>query len=595
MTLDVLESGVKGQELSLLGQRWCEREYDPRVAMAISQQQGVPEIISRILSARGIAPEQAETFLSPTLRALLPDPLHLIDMEKAATRIAQEIKAAQASGLKSTIAVFGDYDVDGATSSALLLRYFRALGLDPLVHIPDRLTEGYGPNIPALLGLQAGGAKLVITVDCGQMAFEPLKAAQDAGLEVIVVDHHKGDITLPAAFAVVNPNRLDETSTHRQLAAVGVAFLLCVAINKILRDSGVNTPDLIQWLDIVALGTICDVVPLTGVNRALVAQGLKVMRQRQNAGINAAMDVARLAEAPDTYHAGFVIGPRINAGGRVGKADLGVRLLTTTDPLEARSLAEQLNQFNLERKAIESLVLEEALAQAAALPDDLPAIIVAAEGWHPGVIGVVAGRLKETYHKPTAVIALKDGIGKASARSVTGIDLGAAVVAAVHAGLLVGGGGHAMAAGFTVEESSLQPLRDFLHGRLAADYAKLPRERRLWLDASIALPGVTVELVETLERIGPFGASHPQVRLCITRVRVVNASVVGDAHVRVILSDPTTNTTLKAMAFRCAETPLGQTLLRAHGKTFDIAGTLRINEWQGRRSVDLFIDDARIV
>lgn len=592
--------------LSILGQRWCEREANPRDVMTLHQQVDVPEIIARILAARGVHPQDAASFLNPTLRTHLPDPFHLKDMDKAAKRIASAIIA------KETIGVFGDYDVDGATSSSLLMNYFRALGLEPLVHIPDRMKEGYGPNAPALLGLQARGAKLVITVDCGQMAFEPLKAAAEAGLDVIVADHHKGDVQMPEAYAIVNPNRFDEPSPHKQLAAVGVVFLLLVAVNKTLREMGAFTlspslhlkgegkgggltePELMQWLDIVALGTICDVVPLTGANRALVTQGLKVMRNRQNIGINAAMDVARLAEAPDTYHAGFVIGPRINAGGRVGKADLGVRLLTATDAIEARGIAEELNRFNDERKAIESLVLEEALQQAHALPAESPFILVAKEGWHPGVIGVVAGRLKEAFHKPTAVIALKDGLGKASARSVTGVDLGNAVVAAVHAGLLVGGGGHAMAAGFTVEEEKLIALQQFIAERITPEFSKLPRERVLWIDASIAQPGVTIELVKRIALLGPFGASHPQVRVKVDKVRPVNTSIVGDGHVRTILVDAalgSTSSGIKAMAFRSSETPLGQLLLHGRTRSMSVAGTMRINSWQGRESVDFFIDD----
>lgn len=584
-----MDNEVLENTLSILGQRWQERSSATREALAIQQQLGVPEVVARILAARGVSGGQAEGFLNPTLRQHLPDPFHLKDMDKAAQRIASAITA------KQTIAIFGDYDVDGATSSALLVHYFRALGIDPLVHIPDRLKEGYGPNTPAMTALRERGARLVITVDCGQMAFEPLKAATEAGLDVIVADHHKGDVDMPQAFAIVNPNRFDETSPHKQLAAVGVVFLLCVAVNKLLRESGMLVPDLKQWLDIVALGTICDVVPLTGVNRALVAQGLKVMRQRRNIGINAVMDVARLAEAPDTYHAGFVIGPRINAGGRVGQADLGIRLLTAQDALEAKAIAEQLNRYNEDRRAIESLVLEEAMLQASAQPEDAPFLLVAQEGWHPGVIGVVAGRLKERFHKPVAVVALSDGTGKASARSVTGVDLGNAVVAAVHAGLLVGGGGHAMAAGFTVEQHRLQPLRQFLCDRIAPEFVALPKERILWIDATVAQQGLTVELAQQIEQLGPFGASNPQVRLRVHRVRAINSSVIGDGHVRTILVNATvggSSAGIKAMAFRSHETPLGQLLLHSRARALDVAGTLRINRWQGRETVDFFIEDA---
>lgn len=583
------------ESLSLLGQHWKERECDPRTALTLMQQHSLPEIIARILAARGVAAPDAEAYLNPTLRSHLPDPFHLRDMEKAANRIADEVMMQS-----SAIAIFGDYDVDGATSSALLVRYFRALGIDPMVHIPDRMKEGYGPNTPALLSLKERGARLVITVDCGQLAFEPIAAATKAGLDVVVADHHKGDATLPNAFAVVNPNRLDEESPHRQLAAVGVVFLLLVAVNKTLRERGYFTnkpePGLMQWLDIVALGTICDVVPLTGANRALVAQGLKVMRNRQNTGIAAAMDVARLTEAPDAYHAGFVIGPRINAGGRVGQADLGVRLLTTDDPIEAAALARELDHFNLERKAIEALALEEATIDASSMAEDAPCLIVARRGWHPGVIGVVAGRLKEKFNKPVAVVALKDGIGKASARSVTGIDLGAAVVAASHAGLLIAGGGHAMAAGFTVEESRLPALREFITARIQPDYAKLPRERTLWIDTSLALQGVTVDLAKRMEALGPFGAGNPQLRVQVLNVRVVHCSIVGDGHVRVVLADAGIgkSATLKAMAFRSAESQLGQALLNARGRAFHIVGSIRINSWQGAESAELFIDDARL-
>jgi single-stranded-DNA-specific exonuclease len=576
---------------SVSGRAWRMRPHNPGDALAITQQLGIPELMGRILAGRGVAPQQAEAFLSPTLRTSLPDPFHLKDMDKAARRIADEIIAKHTA--PSTIAIFGDYDVDGATSSALLVRYLRALGIEPLVHIPDRMTEGYGPNTPALLALGQKGAKLIITVDCGTMAYEPLTAAKQAGVDVIVVDHHKGEARMPDAFALVNPNRADETSQHTQLAAVGVTFLVLVAVNKLLREAGIPAPDLISLLDLVALGTICDVVPLTGANRALVTQGLKVMRSRGNAGINAAMDVAGLKEPPGTYHAGFIIGPRINAGGRVGKSSLGVRLLTSDDTVEARSLAEELDRFNTERKAIEAGVQEEAIKMAAALPASDAMIIVAREGWHPGVIGIVAGRLKDHFHKPTAVIALESGMGKASARSVAGIDLGAAVIAALQEGLLLKGGGHAMAAGFTVDEAQLPALRAFLNTRLRASVAGLASERPLSIDGVVSLAGLTLELARLIEQAGPFGAGNSAVRLWVPGVRVVNASIVGDGHVRAVLIDasPAATGNLKAMAFRAANTPMGQALLGARGRTLHVAGQARINVWQDRESVDFFLDD----
>lgn len=612
--------------LSVSGRKFIERPHNEQDALAIAQQLGVPEIIGKILAGRNITPHQAEGFLQPTLREFLPDPFHLRDMEKAARRIAEEAMSNESQVVSrastrvhggvfhdapageiarsviggsvphSTIAIFGDYDVDGATSSALLVRYFRELGIEPLVHIPDRIKEGYGPNTPALLALKERGAKVIITVDCGTLAFEPLAEAKKAGLDVIVVDHHKGDVQMPECYALVNPNRMDETSPHTQLAACGVTFLLMVAINKILKEqfSVKNAPDLLKFLDIVALGTICDVVPLTGVNRALVAQGLKIMGKRSNTGIAACMDVARLMEAPGTYHAGFIVGPRINAGGRVGKPDLGVRLLSTDDPLEAAAIARELDQFNAERKAIESLVLQEAMQDAEALPASDAVILVGREGWHPGVIGIVAGRLKEHLHKPVAVIAFENGTGKASARSISGIDLGAAVIAAHQSGILLGGGGHAMAAGFSIDRDSVQALREFFNARLAEKVLELAREKVLHIDGLVSLQGITTDLARQIEKAGPFGSGNYPVRLLLSNVRVVRTDIVGDGHVRAILVDGGTgasSASLKTMAFRSAETPIGQALLSARGKQLHIAGQAKINVWQGRESVDFLVDD----
>lgn len=603
---------------SVSGLKWQERPHDTRDAVAIAQRLGVPELMGRILASRNIALERAEAFLQPTLREFLPDPFHLKDMDKAARRIANEIISVSSARVRggilhdapageasrsetggsvppTTIAIFGDYDVDGATSSALLVRYLRAFGIQPLVHIPDRIKEGYGPNTPALLSLKERGANVVITVDCGTSAFESLAEAKKAGLDVVVIDHHKGDAQLPECYALVNPNRYDETSPHTQLAACGVTFLLLVAINKILKESATQPlPDLLQFLDIAALGTVCDVVPLTGVNRALVAQGLKIMAKRQNAGIAAAMDVAKLSESPGTYHAGYIIGPRINAGGRVGEPDLGVRLLSTNDALEARAIAAKLNIFNNERKAIETLVQEEAMADAAALPASDAVIVVGRANWHPGVIGIVAGRIKEYFNKPVAVVAIENGIGKASARSINGIDLGAAVIAARNAGLLLAGGGHAMAAGFSVTEENIPSLRDFFNSMLAEKIKNFARERILHIDGAVSTQGVTADLVRLIERAGPFGAGNSSVRLVLSNIKVVRADIVGDGHVRAIIIDGSVGgrtSGIKAMAFRSEKTPLGQTLLNSRGRSLHIAGQAKINAWQGRESVDFLIDD----
>src|SRR5437879_646893 len=488
-----------GVERSLTGRRWAERLADERMALAIAQRHGLPDAICRLLAAREVDLEGVPDFLEPTLRKFLPDPLHLKDMDAAVARLVRAVQAGE------RIVVFGDYDVDGATSSALLLRFFRSVGGDIGVYIPDRRKEGYGPNAPALLKLKQEGAAIVVTVDCGVTAYEPLAEARRAGLDTIVIDHHQAEISLPEAVAVVDPNRIDEASPHKQLAAVGVAFLLCVGVNRALRDAGwYNSarpePDLRQWLDLVALGTVADVVPLTGVNRALVRQGLVVMGQRRNPGLVALADVARLREAPGAYHLAFLLGPRVNAGGRVGQADLGVRLLASDDPHEVGALALRLDEFNAERRAIEREVLDQAIARIEGLygPDrkGLPsALVIESEGWHVGVIGIVASRLVERYGRPAFVIGMDGELGKGSGRSVKGIDLGAAVIAARQSGLLLNGGGHAMAAGLTVARDLLADLAKFLDQRIAPQLGAAPAVRELGIDAALAPGAATQELV----------------------------------------------------------------------------------------------------
>ncbi|MBU0723723.1 MAG: single-stranded-DNA-specific exonuclease RecJ [Alphaproteobacteria bacterium] len=587
-------------ERSLTGRRWISRGQGSaasgaeaeRVGLALSQRLGLPEILGRVLAARGIGLEEAEGFLTPTLRAALPDPSHLKDMDAAATRIARAVTSGE------IIAIFGDYDVDGATSTALLRRFLEAVGGKPRVYIPDRMTEGYGPNAPALLGLKRDGAAICITVDCGITAFAALETASEAGLEMVVIDHHVAEPTLPRAVAVVNPNRLDDDSPHGALAAVGVAFLLVVAVNRALRQAGwykqQPEPDLLQWLDLVALGTVCDVVPLTGLNRCLVAQGLKVMGQRRNIGMAALADVARMDEAPTAYHLGFLLGPRVNAGGRVGRADLGTRLLSTQDAQEAAALAQELDGFNAERKQIEQGVQDEAMTQVEAHADG-PLLVAVGEGWHPGVIGIVAGRLKERFHRPALVIAFdENGIGKGSGRSIAGFALGPAVIAAHQAGLLINGGGHAMAAGFTVERGKLAAFRDFLSER-AASWLQGGGQAVpvLSIDGALRPGGATLDLLEVLGRVGPFGVGNPEPRFVFPAARIVAADVVGDSHVRCQIAD-SDGRRLKAIAFRALETPLGTGLLQARSTPLHIAGHLRIDRWQGAEKVQLLIDDAAI-
>lgn len=583
---------VLGVERSVSGKRWRPRLMDDRLGLAFAQRLALPEIVGRVLAARGVDIDEVESFLDPRLRSYLPDPLVLRDMDRAIERIVE----ALAEGEK--VAVFGDYDVDGATSSALLKRFFNAVGADLRIYIPDRLKEGYGPNGPALRRLAEEGVKLAITVDCGISAHAALQTAKEAGLDVIVVDHHAAELQLPPAHAIVNPNRLDETSQLGHLAAVGVTFLLVVGLNRRLREKGWfekrPEPDLRQWLDLVALGTICDVVPLTGLNRAFVTQGLKVLGQRRNRGLAALADVAGVRETPGTFHAGFLLGPRVNAGGRVGEAELGARLLSTEDADEAARLAARLDAYNLERREIEAGVLEEALSQAATQKlEPASPLIVAGEGWHPGVVGIVASRLVERYGRPAVVIALKNGVGKGSGRSVPGVDLGAAVVAARQAGLLLNGGGHPMAAGLTVEEGKLAELKAFLNERIERNVGRNGYSPSIGIDGSLTLGAVNEALMSDLKSLAPYGNGHAEPRFVFPSVRVARSNIVGNGHVRCFLADEAGGR-LGGIAFRAADRALGEILLQARSSLLHLAGHLRENTWQGRSEIQLVIDDAAV-
>ena len=580
-------SAFLGVERSVGGRRWRSRLDDDALALALAQALDVPELLARVLAARKVALDEAEAFLHPTLRALMPDPSGLRDMDRAAERVSDAVENQE------LIAIFGDYDVDGATASALLRLHLEALGARVRPYIPDRLSEGYGPSTAAMRLLAGEGASVAITVDCGTTANDALAAAAACGLDVIVVDHHLAGPDLPRCHALVNPNRLDDVSGLGALAAVGVAFMLAVAVNRELRARGrfaaAEAPDLKRWLDLVALGTVCDVVPLTGLNRAFVRHGLAVMARRSNVGLATLADVARLDQAPTAWHAGFVLGPRINAGGRVGKADLGHRLLTSRGAAEALPIAQTLDRLNQERKAIEAAVLAQALdraeAQAAA---GSPILVVAAEGWHAGVVGLVASRLVEAFHRPACVIALGDGIGKGSARSTADVDIGAMVTAARQAGLLVNGGGHRMAAGLTVTADKLDALTGFLQKR-AADGAA-PEAPSLGLDGALGVAGATVALCDLLADAGPFGSGNPEPRFALPDCRIAHADVVGDKHVRCRLAGAGGGT-LKAIAFRTADAPVGQALLGARGGTLHVAGHLREDRWGGRVGVQLVVDD----
>jgi len=574
-----------GVRRSILGQPWHWR------GMPADDLDGTTpdDLVTRLLLTRGCPREAIDAHRAPTIRGFMPDPSIFRDMNRAAERLADAVVAGE------PVTVFGDYDVDGATSAALLVRLLRQLGLAPAAYIPDRLMEGYGPSGEALVRIARGGTKLIVTVDCGAQAFEALAMARDAGAEVIVVDHHKCAAELPVAHALVNPNRLDEGegAAHGHLAAVGVAFLLGAALLRELRRRGHfcarPEPKLIELLDLVALGTVADVAQLRGLNRAFVAQGLKVMAGRRNVGLAALAEAARLTRAPLCHDLGFALGPRINAGGRVGKSDLGVRLLTTEDPEEARTIAAELDRLNEERRAIEG----EVQAAAEALPCGATVHLAAGEGWHPGVIGIVAGRLKERLGRPAIVIGVDEtGIGKGSGRSIPGVDLGAAILAAKDEGLLIAGGGHAMAAGLTVMADRIEALRAFLEERLADDVARASSSRALQLDAALAPRGVAPALVEAFEQAGPYGMGWAAPRIAAGPVRVVKADVVGSDHVRLILSGDDGGS-LKAVAFRAADGELGQALLGApKDRKMWVAGRPKIDDWGSRPAAELHLDDA---
>ena len=553
------------------------------------------DLVTQLLLARGVAPDDIERHRNPSLRAFLPDPSIFQDMDKAAARLADAVIANEA------ITVYGDYDVDGATSAALMIRLLRALGRHADHYIPDRLLEGYGPSGEALVRIAEGGASLIVTVDCGAMAHEALAMAADVGVDVIVVDHHKCSADLPRTLALVNPNRLDESAeaaTFGHLAAVGVAFLLAIATVRELRGRGFFAgraePDLFALLDLVALGTVADVAALHGLNRAFVAQGLKVMARREATGMAALIDASRLTRAPACSDLGFALGPRINAGGRVGEATLGVRLLTTEDDDEARAIAAQLSQLNEERRAIEAAVQEAAEAQLAS-QHNRAVVVLAGTGWHPGVIGIVAGRIKEKTGKPALVIALdadEFGNGKGSGRSISGVDLGAAIIAARAAGLLIAGGGHAMAAGLTVAPDKLNELSDWLDARLGADVTTASANQAMLLDLAVAPGGLVPTLIESLESAGPYGVGWPGPRIAVGPVRMVKADLVGTDHVRVIVRGDD-GASFKGIAFRAASTELGQTLLHAtHHRKLWLAGRAKIDDWSNQPKAELHIEDA---
>ena len=570
-------------EASATGRRWVGPSgEDDRLSEAMAQDTTLPLPVCRTLVRRKVSALEAAAFLAPTLRDLMPDPRSMLDMEPAAARIV----AAATSGQR--IAIFADYDVDGGTSAALLIDWLRSFQLTPTLYVPDRIDEGYGPNDEAMSAL-AANHDLIVCVDCGTLSHGPIEAAK--GADVIVLDHHLGGETLPAAIAVVNPNRQDETGDLAHLCAAGVVFLTLVEANRQLREAGQKTPDLMSLLDLVALGTVADVAPLIGVNRAFVRQGLTVMARRQRVGITALSDVARMDTAPSSYHLGFLLGPRVNAGGRIGKADLGARLLATTDPREAHAMAERLDHLNTERREIENQVREVALEQAEQRGTDAPLVWAAGEGWHPGVVGIVASRLKEASNRPAIVIGLDGEIGKGSGRSVSGIDLGAAIQRCASEGLLIKGGGHKMAAGLTVARDKLDAAMARLSELLGQQGAGDIGPADLKVDGLLMPGAATVELIEQIEQAGPFGAGAPAPRFVFPDCTVHFTKVVGANHLKVTFGDGI-SARIDAIAFGAMDGPIGPMLQGHNGARFHLAGRLEINTWQGRQRPQLRLEDA---
>jgi len=595
ITLNNVDHHFLGVAQSLTGRAWRDRldERGSARALAIAQRHGIDELLARVLAGRNVDPDQVESYLDPTIKRLMPDPTTLTDMSAASARIADAIMGGE------SVAIFGDYDVDGATASALLCRYLRHCGMDPILHIPDRIFEGYGPNRDAIRSFAERGAKLLITVDCGVTSVEPLAEAKTLGLDVVVIDHHQADEQLPVAVAVVDPNRADDLSGLGHLAAVGLVFLALVAVTRELRLRGYWTgtrsePDLLSLLHLVALGTVADVVPLHGLNRAFVAKGLIALRRRESPGATALMDVARLSGPPEPWHLGFLLGPRINAGGRIGRADLGVRLLLEEEPGEAARIAAELDRLNRERQQIEQATLAQAEAEALAalgLEEKGAVVVTAAAGWHPGIVGLVAARLKERYDRPAFAIAFEPGgTGTGSGRSIAGADLGRAVRRAVQEGILLKGGGHAMAAGVTLKKDALTTFRAFLENTLAEPVELARRERVLLIDGAVAAGGFNFSLADLLARAGPFGAGNPEPVLALPAHTLVHADPIGENHVRARLRSGD-GKFVNAIAFRALDQPLGKALLENRGRAIHAAGQIAVDRWQGEERVQLRLAD----
>ncbi len=577
--------------LSISGQRWVYQKSDENQAEFLMQRLGLPYTVCRIMAARGIDADAAQNFLDPKIQNLMPDPSCLKDMDKTAVFLADVIEE------KKPVGIIGDYDVDGATSSAVLRMFLEFFSVKVEVHIPER-DEGYGPSTKAFEDFKAKGITTVVTTDCGTTAFDVLDKASDDGFDIIIIDHHEAEARLPKVVAVVNPKRLDETLNPpylKYLAAVGVVFLTLVGVNRELKKRGFyekhDKPDLLSYLDLVALGTVCDVVPLLGLNRAYVKQGLKVISNRQNLGLTTLIDNSSIKERPTVYHLGYVLGPRINAGGRVGDSSVGHRLLCTQSPSEALELSTKLNEFNAERKDIEAHVLNEALEQLEGKPQTYPMAFVYGNTWHQGVIGIVAGKLKERYHLPAFVMSIEEDEVKGSARSIEGLDLGALIMTAKEKGLLTKGGGHMMAAGFSLNEDKIEDFKRFVGEYIKQKLSADELVPSIDFDAVLSFDGATLDLAEKLSVLAPFGASHAEPKVVIEKIKIIKPSIVGDGHVRCFLAPVLGKGSLKAICFKCVDNMIGNALLNPNDRVFDVLGTLKIDAWMNNKTLQFVIED----
>ncbi|MGA0712930.1 MAG: single-stranded-DNA-specific exonuclease RecJ [Pelagibacteraceae bacterium] len=579
--------------ISVVGKNWIQKEFDLDEIKFIKENFFLDEIVAKLLSIRKIKKEEINFFLNPSIKNSLPNPYSLNDMQKAIDRTISCIVSNEKVG------IFGDYDVDGATSTAILGNYFRALNLPYEIYIPDRQKEGFGPNEKGFDYLIENGSKLIFTVDCGTLSYLPIEYANTKKIDVIVIDHHQSEINLPKAHSIVNPNRFDDRSELNYLCAAGVCFMFLVALNKRLRENNwfinksINEPDLLNFLDLVSLGTICDVVPLVDLNRAFVNQGLKVVNQKKNLGLKTLIEISEIENNLTTYHLGYVLGPRINAGGRVGKSTHGAKLLLNNDSKDAFKISSELNNYNKERQLLEKELLKDIMDKDYGLTDE-PVIVLYGENWHEGIIGIIAARIKEKYNKPTFIISTKSGLGKGSARSIYGFDIGTAVIAAVQNKILIRGGGHKMAAGFTLDTDKISEFKNFLIRKFKSININLESKKNIFYDTEISPSAINIDFYEKINVLSPFGSGNPEPKFIIKNVRPVNSKIVGEKHIKSVF-EGSDSSTFKTITFNCVDNELGSYLLKKNIKNFNILGKLSLNEWRGQKNVEFIIDDISVI